>query len=314
MPDPTATTLDLVVEADEAGDRLDVLVARRTGLSRSAAARWVSAVDATVGGSPAKRSATVQAGDRLLVPPMPLPERGEAPPMPPIRYQDEHVLIVAKPAGMVVHAGAGHYGDTLVDAMLAAGIPLSTGTAPDRPGIVHRLDRDTSGLLMIASDDETQEGLIEQLRQRTVLRRYHALVRGVPPSTTGTVDAPIARHPTDRQRFACVEGGRPARTHWRVVESIVTQDERFSLVECRLESGRTHQIRVHLQAIGNPVVGDDRYGTSPASDAMLGVPRLALHARTLGFDHPITGAWIEETEPVPDDLSALFDRIGLVER
>jgi 23S rRNA pseudouridine1911/1915/1917 synthase len=314
MNEAMTNGLTAEVAEDDAGERLDVLVARLTGTSRSAAARWLAEVDATLNGAPAKRSSTVQLGQRLVIPARPQPVLGEPPAMPPIRYQDEHLLLLSKPAGLVVHAGAGHHGDTLVDAMLAAGVPLSTGTAPERPGIVHRLDRDTSGLLMVASDDVTQEGLIEQLRQRTVLRRYLALVRGVPPSETGIVDAPIARHPTDRQRFACVEGGRPARTHWRVMETLVLDEERFSLVECRLETGRTHQIRVHLQAIGNPVVGDDRYGTSPASDAALSVPRLALHARTLGFEHPITGARVEKTEPVPTDLDDLFNRVGLTER
>ena len=174
---------------------------------------------------------------------------------------------------------------------------------------MHRLDRDTSGLLVVASTEAARDGLIDQLRARTVERRYLALVRGELPSTVGTIDAPIGRHPTDRQRFACVEGGRPARTHWEVLE--VTADRRVSLVACQLETGRTHQIRVHLQAVGHPVLADDRYGDTLALAEELGVPRLALHASTLGFTHPVTGASVRCSEPLPDDLAAPAAALGL---
>lgn len=293
--------LSFVATDAEAGQRLDVVVAARAEVSRSAAARWLDAVEATVDGSAAKRSSTLESGAQVVVPPAPEPERSPTPPLPPVRHRDGHVLVVAKPAGLVVHPGAGHLGDTLVDALQAAGIPLAEGTAPERPGIVHRLDRETSGLLMVASTELARDALIDQLRARTVERRYLALVRGRMPSEVGTVDAPIGRHPSDRQRFACVEGGRPARTHWE--ELAVSGDGRVSLLECRLETGRTHQIRVHLQAVGHPVLADDRYGDTASLADEVGVPRLALHAATLGFSHPATGAEVRCDEPLPDDLA-----------
>ena len=285
----------------EDGLRLDVALAERAGCSRNAASRWLDEVDATVDGATVKRSATLAVGALVVVPAQAPPERAPTPPVPPIRWRDEHLFVVAKPAGLVVHPGAGHHGDTLVDALRAADVPLAPGTGPDRPGIVHRLDRDTSGLLVVASTTAARDGLIDQLRQRTVERRYLALVRGELPVSVGTVDAPIGRHPTDRQRFACVEGGRPARTHWEVVD--VTVDRRVSLVECRLETGRTHQIRVHLQAVGHPVLGDDRYGDTMPLAEDLGVPRLALHAATLGFEHPVTGEQVRCTEPLAEELA-----------
>ena len=295
-------TVDFIATDREDGQRLDVVLAARQDLSRSAATRWLEAVDATVGGRTAKRSTTVVAGDRVVVPPAPTPERAPTPPVPPRRHRDEHVVVIAKPAGLVIHPGAGHHGDTLVDALRASEIPLAPGTGPERPGIVHRLDRDTSGLLVVACTLEARDDLIDQLRKRTVERRYLALVRGVLPSEVGTIDAPIGRHPSDRQRFACVEGGRPARTHWETLG--VSADGGVSLIECRLETGRTHQIRVHLQAVGHPVIGDDRYGDTSVLATELGVPRLALHAAVLGFRHPATGTPVRLTEPLPEDLAA----------
>ena len=301
--------LAFVASDAEAGERLDVVVAQRAGCSRSAAARWLDEVAVTVDGDAAKRSTTLASGARVVVPALPAPEEAPPPPLPPVRHRDEHLLVLAKPAGLVVHPGAGHRGDTLVDALRHAGIPLAPGTGPDRAGIVHRLDRDTSGLLVVASTVVARDGLVEQLRRRTVERRYLALVRGELPATVGTIDAPIGRHPTDRQRFACVEGGRAARTHWEVLD--VAGGGRVSLVACRLETGRTHQIRVHLQAVGHPVLGDDRYGDTLALAEELGVPRLALHAATLGFQHPVTGADLRCTEPLPADLAAPATALGL---
>lgn len=302
-------TLEFTTTPQEDGERLDVVLAARQGISRSAASRWLDAVDATVAGQAAKRSTTLPTGARVVVPPAPTPEQAQTPPLPPLRHRDEHVVVVAKPPGMVVHPGAGHHGDTLVDALRASGIPLAPGTGPDRPGIVHRLDRDTSGLLMVACTVGARDDLIGQLRARTVGRHYLALVRGQLPSPVGTVDAPIGRHPTDRQRFACVEGGRPARTHWETLG--VSVDGRVSLVECRLETGRTHQIRVHLQAVGHPVLGDDRYGDTAALATEVGVPRLALHAGTLAFRHPATDDDVRLTEPLPQDLAAPARALGL---
>lgn len=309
---PDDGPLRFTATSTDHGRRLDVVVAARTGSSRSAAARRLDEVTATADGRSVRRSHVLTTGEHVHVPAPAAPARAPAPPVPPVRHVDDHLLVLSKPPGMVVHPGAGHHGDTLVDALLAAGWSLAPGTAPDRPGIVHRLDRDTSGLLVVARDEPTRDGLVDQLRARTVLRRYEALVRGELPATRGVVEAPIGRHPNDRQRFACVEGGRPARTHWEVAGSAVVPEQdgaggqQVSVVHCRLETGRTHQIRVHLQAIGNPVLGDDRYGPQVEADQRLGVPRLALHAAVLGFDHPVTGARVELTEPVPGDLAALW--------
>lgn len=302
-------TVEFIATPQEDGERLDVALAARQGMSRSAASRWLDAVEATVAGEAAKRSTSLTTGARVVVPSAPTPDRAPTPPLPPLRHRDEHVVVVAKPPGMVVHPGAGHHGDTLVDALRASDIPLAPGTGPDRPGIVHRLDRDTSGLLMVASTVEARDDLIDQLRARTVERHYLALVRGQLPSVVGTVDAPIGRHPSDRQRFACVEGGRPARTHWETLGA--SADGRVSLVECRLETGRTHQIRVHLQAVGHPVLGDDRYGDTAALAVLVGVSRLALHAGTLGFRHPATGDHVRLTEPLPEDLATPARGLGL---
>jgi 23S rRNA pseudouridine1911/1915/1917 synthase len=309
--------ITFTVASDDDGERLDVVLAGVADVSRSAARRWLDAVAPTVDGRVVKRSATLVEGERVVVPQAPGPERSPTPPLPPLRHQDEHVYVVAKPSGLVVHPGAGHHGDTLVDALLESGLPLAPGTAPERPGIVHRLDRDTSGLLMIAATEAARDDLIDQLRARTVERRYLALVRGAPPASTGTVDAPIGRHPTDRQRFACIEGGRPARTHWTTMATVQVDlpdragRDTVSLLECRLETGRTHQIRVHLQAIGHPVLGDDRYGDTGPLAMALGVPRLALHAGTLGFRHPAEDRDVRLVEPLPEDLATVCRDAGL---
>ena len=230
-----------------------------------------------------------------------------------MRWQDEHLLVLAKPPGLVVHPGAGHASGTLVDALRAAGVPLAPRGGQERPGIVHRLDRDTSGLLVVACTDRAHEGLVDLLRRRDVERRYVALAQGSLPSTTGRVDAPIGRDPRDRQRFAAVEGGKPAITHWaRAGAADVPARPVVSLVDCRLETGRTHQIRVHLAFAGAPVVGDLRYGASPAVAAARSTCTVPfLHAATLGFVHPVTGEHVRLVEPLPDDLRAAAAAAGL---
>jgi len=302
--------LSFVAGTSDAGERLDVAVAAHAALSRSAAARWIDAVEVTVDGAPARRSALLGAGQRVVLPAIPGHEPVEAPPLPPVRFRDEHLLVLAKPAGLVVHPGAGHHGDTLVDALRTAGVPLAPAGGEDRPGIVHRLDRDTSGLLVVASTDAAHAGLVEQLRERSVQRRYLALVRGTPPPR-GTVDAPIGRDPADRQRFACVSGGKPARTHFTTIASRRIGDHDVSVLACRLETGRTHQIRVHLRAIDHPVLGDPRYGGDGAAAQLLGVPRVALHAARLAFTHPVLGTPVDLVEPPPDDLAGPLELGGM---
>jgi 23S rRNA pseudouridine1911/1915/1917 synthase len=219
---------------------------------------------------------------------------------PTIAWEDEHLLVVDKPAGLVVHPARGHREGTLSQ-LLADTVGDVAGGDPDRPGIVHRLDRDTSGLLVVARNEEAHRLLQDALRQRLIVREYLALVEGLPPARTGTIDAPIGRHPRIRTRMAV--GGtasREARTHFTLERSLPG----VSLLRLRLDTGRTHQIRVHLQAIGHPVCGDPEYGTA----GMLGLTRQFLHATRLAFPHPITGEPVEVDSPLPEDLSEALER------
>lgn len=322
VDDPTGATADarsarrIVVDEQQDGRRLDVVLADELGVSRNAAVQRIDSGGVTVGGRPARRSRSVVAGEVIEVPEVAADPVVDAPPLPPVRHRDEHLLVVAKPPGLVVHPGAGHTGDTLVDALREAGVPLADGGDATRPGIVHRLDRDTSGLLIVACTPEAMEGLVAMLAERRVVRRYLALLVGTPPEPRGVVDAPIGRHPVRRTRFAVVDGGRAARTRYRVLGEgeVTTADgalRTVSSVVCGLESGRTHQIRVHLDAVGAPVAGDPVYGTDRPVATALGIDRPALHAAHLAFDHPVTGERISLTEPLPDDLAGAWARAGL---
>jgi 23S rRNA pseudouridine1911/1915/1917 synthase len=214
-----------------------------------------------------------------------------------IAFQDEHLLVIDKAAGVVVHPGRGHHTDTL--AQLLA--PLSGGGEPDRAGIVHRLDRDTSGLLVVARSDEVLRRLQKLLAERHIEREYTALVEGVPPARSGTIEAPIGRDPRVRTRMTVGgAGAREARTHF-TLERLFADSALLSL---RLETGRTHQIRVHLRAIGHPVCGDPEYGTA----GLFGLERQFLHASRLAFDHPVTGQRIECSSALPGDLQAALER------
>ncbi len=217
-----------------------------------------------------------------------------------IAWQDEHLLVVDKPAGLVVHPARGHREGTLSQ-LLTDTVGGVAGGDPDRPGIVHRLDRDTSGLLVVARNEETHRLLQDALRKRLIEREYLALVEGLPPARSGTIEAPIGRHPRIRTRMAV--GGtasREARTHFTLERSLPG----VSLLRLRLDTGRTHQIRVHLQAIGHPVCGDPEYGTA----GMLGLTRQFLHATRLAFPHPITGEPVEVNSPLPGDLQEALER------
>lgn len=293
-----------IVAAGET-DRLDVLVARRLGLSRNLVESRIRDGLVTVNGKRRAKSHRCQPGDRVEVTE---PEKSAAlpPPLPPVRHRDEHVAVLAKPAGLVVHAGAGHVNDTLVDAMRAAGFP-NVGPDPERPGIVHRLDRDTSGLLMVALSDEAHRALVQQLKAREVQRSYLALVGGHPVARA-RLDGPIGRDPVDRTRFAVVGDGKRAITTWERLLDV--EEPACALLACRLETGRTHQIRVHASAAGHPVAGDGRYGGT-ALGQRLGLERMFLHAASLAFEHPVTGEQMAFTEPLPDDLARALDRIGV---
>lgn len=316
MTAPDDGPVRIVVTAETAGRRVDVVLAAELGLSRSAAAQRIDDGLVRVDGRPVRRSRSLEAGETVEVADAAAPPTVIAPPVPPVRYRDEHLLVLAKPPGLVVHPGAGHRGDTLVDALVAAGVPLAEVEDPTRPGVVHRLDRDTSGLLVVASTRAALDGLVGLLAQRRIVRRYLTLVDGVPAEVRGVVDAPIGRHPDRRTRFAVVDGARPARTRYRLLATgeVTTSDgtpRAVSTLVCGLETGRTHQIRVHLDAVGIPVAGDPVYGADRALAGALGLARPALHAAHLAFDHPVTGTPVVVDEPLPDDLVAACARAGL---
>jgi 23S rRNA pseudouridine1911/1915/1917 synthase len=240
------------------------------------------------------------------IPPQEIPEpQAEDIPIT-IRYSDTHLLVVSKPAGIVTHPARGHEIGTLVNALLGLGGPLS-GASSTRPGIVHRLDKDTSGLLLVAKDDATHELLLESMKARDIERRYLALVRGRLEAGTGTIEAPIGRHPARRKLMAVTPGGRPSITHYSELEAT----EELTLLEVKLETGRTHQIRVHLAHIGHPVVGDRTYGGSGDLATRIGLDRSFLHAWKLAFPHPEDGRRIEVSDPLPDDLAAALGAAGL---
>lgn len=307
---------------DEDGQRLDVVLAARLPTSRSQAANRIAAGEVEVDGQVVGKQHRLRTGQRIEVTDAVAPASVAAPPLPPIRFRDDDLLVLAKPPGLVVHPGAGHRGDTLVDALRAADIPLASVGDPDRPGIVHRLDRDTSGLLLVASTARAHAGLVDALRQRTVERRYLALVQGVPASPKGRIEAPIGRHPRDRTRFAVVADGKPAVTRYETVATAAvapppgtaaTPDGRragdVALLACRLETGRTHQIRVHLHELGHGIVGDPIYG--PRGRIGLTLARPFLHAASLRLAHPVTSQALAFTEPLPDDLAGGLRTLGL---
>ena len=305
-----------VAEESAVGDRLDVVLAAHLGVSRSQAAARIAAGDVTVDGRASTKHHRVRTGEHIEVAD-PAPVQGPAaPPVPPIRYEDEHLLVVAKPAGLVVHPGPGHASGTLVDALLAAGFDLAPAGGEGRPGIVHRLDRDTSGLLVVARTDAAHAGLVAALQRRDVSRRYLALVSGVPAADRGRIEAPIGRDPRDRKRFAVVTDGKPAVTRYvslgrGEVPDVPPHRSTVSLLACRLETGRTHQIRVHLTTLGHPVVGDPTYGRRADVAAGLGLTRPFLHATALAFGHPVTGAHVALDEPLPDDLAVALVPTGI---
>jgi 23S rRNA pseudouridine1911/1915/1917 synthase len=290
---------------EEIGGRLDVVLARRAGVPRTLAQRALRAGAVTVGGAAARPSHRLEEGQVVEGE---MPDPANAPPQPEsipleVRYDDDRVLVVSKPAGLVSHPARGHDAGTLVNALLGLGVPLS-GRGSARPGIVHRLDKDTSGLLLVAKDDGAQRALVDALRSRRVERRYLALVRGRLPAASGTIEAAVGRHPVKRRRMAVVPGGRPAVTHYRVLDS----HDRASLADVTLETGRTHQIRVHLGAIGLPVVGDATYGVH---EPALG--RQFLHATRLAFVHPFTCDRVEVESPLPHDLTRYLEELRATE-
>jgi len=286
-----------------AGERVDRAVALLTGWSRSEVRTLMEAGAVLVNGDAAVRSARLEAGDQLDWIGAPVPEEppGPEPDVPvPLVYEDDHLIVVDKPAGIVVHPGSGHRTGTLVGGLLAR-YDLAGVGQPDRPGIVHRLDRDTSGLLVVARTAAAYEALVEMLAAHEVEREYSAVVVGHPESTRGTIDAPIGRSARTPTKMSVRTGGRPARTHYEVVDRFLDTAQ----LVVQLETGRTHQIRVHLSAIGHAVLGDPVYGRVDRR-----TPRPFLHAAALAFEHPITGAPMSFHAPLPADLQATLSELA----
>lgn len=300
--------ISFTADPEDIGRRIDVVLAERAKVTRTLAQRAVKDGAITIGGATVRPSYRLEEGDRVEgnvpEPVLAAPAAEDIPVT--IRYEDDRVLVVSKPAGLVTHPAAGHPTGTLVNALLNMGTPLA-GIGSTRPGIVHRLDKDTSGLLLVAKDDAAQAALVEALRARDISRRYLALVRGIPTSPSGTIEAPIGRHPTRRQMMSVVAGGRPSVTHYGVLEA----GAGMSLLEVTLETGRTHQIRVHLSHLGHPVMGDRTYGGVSDVSTGLGLDRTFLHAYKLVFPHPDDARPIAVADPLPGDLVMALERAGL---
>jgi 23S rRNA pseudouridine1911/1915/1917 synthase len=292
------------------GERVDRVVALVTGVSRTEARRLVEGGAVLVDGRAVTVGSTRVVGGGVLDVDLPAPAAAPAvAPDPSVVFEvvhaDADVVVVDKPAGLVVHPGAGHDRGTLVHGLLARFPDVAGVGDPDRPGLVHRLDKDTSGLLVVARTAAAHAGLVRQLTERSVFRRYVALVWGHVDSPRGLVDAPIGRSARAATRMAVSARGREARTRYEVVTAY-TDPVELTLLRCELETGRTHQIRVHLAAIGHPVVGDRSYRGARQSFA---VPRSFLHAAGLGFEHPTTGAAMRFESPLPADLEAVLSRL-----
>lgn len=314
--------VSLVVNSQDSAKRLDVFLSQKDSLlSRSHIKKLIEEGNVKVGGRKAKAGLRLRENDVVtLTLPSPKELALEAEPIPlVILYEDCHLLVVDKPAGLVVHPGAGNYSGTLVNALLhhCPGLPGIGGVL--RPGIVHRLDKDTSGVLVIAKDDLAHRSLSDQFKKHTPKRRYLGIVFGN-LEAEGQVEKMIGRHPGDRKKMSTqTRRGREARTHWKVLERF----RHFNLVEFRLETGRTHQIRVHFSSLGHPLLGDPLYGgrkrlaslTPPSlRDGLQRLQRQALHAATLGFVHPVTRETLEFSSPLPRDMKEAIDLLRRLDR
>lgn len=284
-----------IIREEQAGDRIDKIISTLDPeWSRSQVQQWIKEGSVLVNGTQVKTNYKCSLNDSIeIIIPEPeildvIPEEMNL----EIFYEDPDVLVVNKPKGMVVHPAPGHLTGTLVNGLMAHCKDLSGINGVLRPGIVHRIDKDTSGLLMVAKNDMAHESLVNQLVAKTVTRKYKALVHGNIQHDHGTIDAPIGRDSKDRQSMTIVDKGKHAVTHFNVLERF----KDFTLVECQLETGRTHQIRVHMKYIGFPLVGDTKYGPKKTLD----IGGQALHAGVLGFDHPRTGEYLEFEAPMPD--------------
>ncbi len=289
------------------GERVDAGLARLLGLSRTRVAELAAAGAITLDGAVVGKSDRLAPGAWITVE---LPEVAAPPPPEPVpgmivRYDDPDIVVIDKPVGVAAHPSPGWSGPTVPGALAAAGYQIATAGAAERQGIVHRLDAGTSGLMIVAKSDLAYSALKRAFKERTVTKTYHALVQGLPDPSTGTIDAPIGRHPKADYKFAVLAEGRPSVTHYQVIEAV----RGASLLRVDLETGRTHQIRVHTSAIGHPCVGDLTYGADPVLARRLDLQRQWLHAMALGFHHPRSGEWMEVASEYPADLATALERL-----
>ena len=299
--------LEFIAGEDGNAERIDRYLAERCpDFSRSYLQKLLKEQAVSVNGKAVKANYKVQSRDRII---LEIPEAEKADNLPEdipldILYEDDYLLVVNKPKGMVVHPSAGHMEGTLVNAVMAhCGDHLSGINGVLRPGIVHRIDKDTTGALLVCKDDAVHRDLAEQLKEHSIKRRYRAVVWGNLKEDQGTVEGPIGRHPIDRKKMAVnYKNGKDAVTHYQVLERF----GQYTYIDCRLETGRTHQIRVHMASIGHPLLGDSVYGPSKNPWKLQGQ---TLHAMVLGFRHPVTGEYMEFTAPLPEYFSELLDKL-----
>jgi len=290
-----------------AGQRIDLALSRMFGLSRSAAADLIDDGNVLLDGAPPARSYKLRGGEWLDIT---IPEPVDLAALPPVAgdglvrlYEDDDLVVVDKPVGVAAHPTIGWEGPTVVQGLAAMGVRVSTSGAAERQGIVHRLDAGTTGAMVVAKTEHAYSVLKRAFKQRTVEKLYSALVQGHPDPSAGTIDAPIDRHPSSDWKFAVVAGGRDSITHYETVQAFRSA----SLLDIHLETGRTHQIRVHMSALRHPCCGDLQYGADPIFAKRLGLTRQWLHARSLGFEHPTSGEWLSVTSPFPADLQHALD-------
>jgi 23S rRNA pseudouridine1911/1915/1917 synthase len=281
------------------GERIDVALARMLGLSRARVGALLDAGLVTIGDRAIAKSHRLGADDVIEVDePTPIDAVAEPVSSIPILFEDEDIVVIDKPVGVAAHPSPGWTGATVTGSLAASGHVLASAGAAEREGIVHRLDVGTTGAMVLAKTPRAYSSLKQQFKDRSVSKEYHAIVHGLLDPLEGTIDAPIDRHPTKDYKWAVVNSGRPSITHYRTLEAW----PRASLVEVHLETGRTHQIRVHMAAMRHPCIGDITYGADPTMARELGLERQWLHARRLGFEHPGTAQWVEVESPYPDDL------------
>jgi 23S rRNA pseudouridine1911/1915/1917 synthase len=302
-------TVRFEIDASLSGERVDTALARLLGISRSAAAEVCERGDAQLSNKKLSKADRVNLGDLLTVKPPVAAEPLTVTETPVddllVIYQDDDIVVVDKPAGVVAHPTVGFTGPTVAGALLARGIQLTTSGAQERQGIVQRLDVGTSGLMMLAKSELAYSRLKQSFRDREVHKIYHAIIQGHPDPAEGTFDAPIGRHPKAEFKFAVIDGGKPSVTHYKTLELFPA----MTLCEVNLETGRTHQIRVHFSAFKHPLLGDTMYGADPKLAKKFGMTRQWLHSKELGFTHPITGERIDLVSEYPADLAGVLESL-----